>query len=317
VTLSLARPTLLAAPRRLALALAIAFTTTSVGAFALPEIARAWDANAYSSSAESELVALTNQARAAHGLRTLKVDSELKSIARVRSKDMIQRDYFSHSIPPDGHSVFDVMSDKGYCFKLAGENIGWNNYPDDQATAAIQQMFMDSPGHRDNILGSRWEVIGIGAYKGGDGKKMWTVLFADKCSTAPAPTPKPTPKPTPRPTPKPTRKPQTTQSTPRPTPKPTPRPTPRPTRRPTPMPTPVPTPTPQPAATPLVRDGRSEPDDRSLIGVGPVPSRTADPDTDPAATTTTRASFRVDDPPPDLGLIDSIVGDVVSTYFCS
>ena len=60
---------------------------------------------------------------------------------------------------------------------------------------------MGSPGHRANILGKTWDVIGIGAYKGPTGKKMWTVLFADKCgSTAPKPTPKPTPKPRPKPT---------------------------------------------------------------------------------------------------------------------
>ena len=40
---------------------------------------------------------------------------------------------------------------------------------------------MESPGHRANILGKSWDVIGVGAYKGPTGKKMWTVLFADKC----------------------------------------------------------------------------------------------------------------------------------------
>ena len=45
---------------------------------------------------------------------------------------------------------------------------------------------MDSSGHRKNILGKSWEVIGVGAYKGADGKKMWTVLFADKCGSSAA-----------------------------------------------------------------------------------------------------------------------------------
>ena len=78
----------------------------------------------------------------------LKVDSALASIARGRSKDMIVRDYFSHNIPPSGKTVFDVMQAEGYCFVLAGENIGWNNYPDEIATEAVHQAFMDSPGHR-------------------------------------------------------------------------------------------------------------------------------------------------------------------------
>ncbi len=99
---------------------------------------------------------------------------------------MIVRNYFSHQIPPDGHTVFDVMSNAGYCYNLAGENIGWNNYPDDQATAEIQTMFMNSPDHRANILGPAWDVVGIGAYKGPDGKKMWAVVFADKCGSVAA-----------------------------------------------------------------------------------------------------------------------------------
>src|SRR5580765_2537745 len=111
---------------------------------------------------------------------------------------MIVRNYFSHNIPPSGNMVFSVLDSKGYCYSLAGEHIGWNNYPDDVATRTIQRQFMNSAGHRANILGKRWDVIGVGAYKGPTGKKMWTVLFADKCgstSTAPKPTPKPTPKP--------------------------------------------------------------------------------------------------------------------------
>ena len=122
---------------------------------------------------------------------------------------MIRRDYFSHDIPGYG-SVFKKMDAKGYCYKVAGENIGWNTYPDDIATAAIHKMFMDSSGHRKNILGKAWDAIGVGAYKGSDGKKMWTVLFADRagCGDAPAATPKPKPKPTPKPTAKPKPKPK-------------------------------------------------------------------------------------------------------------
>jgi uncharacterized protein YkwD len=199
--------------RRIVVGLAIAFGITAMGLLASAGPTYAWDANSFNSSSERELVSLTNQARAAAGLRALKIDSTLTSIARWRSKDMIVRNYFSHNIPPSGKMVFSVLDSKGYCYYLAGENIGWNNYPDDVATATIQRQFMASSDHRANILGKRWDSIGVGAYKGPDGKKMWTVLFADKCgstSTAPKATPKPTPKPivkaqaTPKPTPKPT-----------------------------------------------------------------------------------------------------------------
>jgi hypothetical protein len=108
---------------------------------------------------------------------------------------MIERDYFSHTIPGYG-KVWDKLQSVGYCYKLAGENIGWNNYPDDTATTSIHDQFMNSSGHRANIVGD-WDNIGVGAYKGPTGKKMWTVLFADKCgttSTAPKATAKPAPR---------------------------------------------------------------------------------------------------------------------------
>ncbi len=165
--------------RRIALGLAIAFGITAMGLLASAGPTYAWDANSFNSSSERELVSLTNQARAAAGLRALKIDSALTSIARWRSKDMIVRNYFSHNIPPSGKMVFSVLDSKGYCYSLAGENIGWNNYPDDVATRTIQRQFMASSDHRGNILGKRWDSIGVGAYKGPDGKKMWTVLFAD------------------------------------------------------------------------------------------------------------------------------------------
>ena len=237
---------------RLVLATAFLFGLTSVATLAVPARSLAWDSGAFDSTAESQLVALTNRARANAGLRTLKVDSTLTSVARWRSQDMIDNDYFSHDIPGWGHNgVFAKLSSIDFCYKVAGENIGWNTYPDDQATAEIQQMFMDSAAHRANILGSDWDVIGVGAYKGSDGKKMYTVLFADECGSTPTPTPNPTPTPTPKPTPRPT-----AAATPRPAPtathKPTPSPEPTPsaTPEPTPSPTPEPTPTPEATASP-------------------------------------------------------------------
>ena len=130
----------------------------------LPSTTLAWSANTFNSSSERQLVSLTNQARASAGLKALRVDSALTAIARGRSKDMIVRNYFSHNIPPSGYLVFHILDTKGYCYKIAGENIGWNNYPDDVATAEIQGAFMDSsrpPGehprqglgrHRDRRL---------------------------------------------------------------------------------------------------------------------------------------------------------------------
>ena len=96
-------------PRRLAAIVAVAFAVTSIGVLAVPRHVYAWDAGSFSSSSEKQLVSLTNQSRASAGLKALKVDSTLTSIARWRSKDMITRNYFSHNVPPSGYNVFAVL----------------------------------------------------------------------------------------------------------------------------------------------------------------------------------------------------------------
>ncbi len=296
---------LLADPRRFAVLTLVAFTLTAVGVLATPRSTLAWSDSTFSSASESKLVSLTNQSRAAAGMKSLKVDSRLSAIARSRSKDMIVRDYFSHTILGKGYQVFRVLDMKGYCYKIAGENIGWNNYPDDVATTQVHHQFMNSAGHRKNIMGKAWDVIGIGAYKGTDGKKMWTVLFADKCGSSSAP--KATPKPAPRATPK-----------------PRPAATPRPTARPTPRPTPKPTPTPV-----RVFILPSDPPEDTGLGLGPGGPhdgiagdetgegidlaalgqvRGADP-------ATSEGSLRVTDPTTPPGLFEAVVGGVAGFFF--
>jgi uncharacterized protein YkwD len=277
-------------PSRSPIALAIAFAITSVATLATPRTVDAWSGGSFSSSSERALVSMTNRSRAAAGLRSLRIDSTLTSVARWRSKDMIERDYFSHHVPGYG-SVFKKLDSKGYCYKVAGENIGWNTYPDDDATAAIHRMFMDSSGHRANVLGRAWDAIGVGAYKGSDGKKMWTVLFADRCGGSTS-KPKPAPKPTPRPTA-------------RPKPKPAPKATPKPTAAPTPAPTPSPTPTPTPVPTsPLAGlDARREQAPERHVGESPPP------------TPRDGRRLRIVESSAPGGLVDTIVGGVASLFF--
>ena len=269
--------------------MAVALAASSIGLLATPSVTLGWSNNAFSSASEQELLALTNQARSSAGKATLRWDSALASIARWRSKDMITRDYFSHSIPGGG-MVFDVMSARGYCYKLAGENIGWNTYPDDVATAQIQQMFMGSSGHRENILGKAWDHIGIGAYKGPDGKKMWTVLFADKCGSSSGGTTKPKPKPVANTKP---------QATPKPKPKATARPTPKPTPTPTATPLPVVQPTDQLAP-------RETADNGAGLALSPADGSTT---SGPSG-----ASLRVIDRPPPGGLLESIFGGLAGMF---
>ncbi len=308
-------------PRRrlknLAALLALALTLVT------PGLVFAWDASSFSSADEALLVQLTNQARAAAGLKALTVDSTLTGVARWRSQDMIDRNYFSHSIPPNGTKVFDELKRIGYCYVVAGENLGTNNFPDDIATQTIQDGFMGSAGHRANILGATWGVVGIGAYKGSDGKHVWTILFAEKCgaSSTPAPTPKPTAAPTPKPTPAPT---------PKPTPAPTPKSTPIPASTPQPTPAaPVATPEPAPVATPEITLEPSAPPDpldpaESLARLssrpagpeGGVPGSAVSPGPTPAAAVADGGStLQVLDVPTVNDLVDTIVGDVAGAYF--
>jgi uncharacterized protein YkwD len=190
------------APTRLIRAAGLALSLAAIMTAASAAPALAWDAETFSSQDEQLLFTLTNQDRASAGLNALTADSYLHSKAEWRAKDMADRDYFDHKIPPDDKLVFYYMSKDGYCFKVAGENIGLSTYSDAEATTRIEKAFMGSASHRANILGD-WVRMGIGAYKAADGRKLYTVLFSVPCGAkaTPKPTAKPAAKPTPTPTP--------------------------------------------------------------------------------------------------------------------
>lgn len=180
-------PTLLAS-RRLVLLLALSIALTSFGGMAAPTAAAAptavqatWDVDAVDAASEDLLVSLTNASRANGSRHTLAVDLELVELARWRSRDMAERGYFSHAIPPAGTKVFDELSARGYCYEVAGENIGWLSGPDAGAEQRIQQMFLASEKHRYVLMGAAWDVVGVGSWKRADGRHYWTVLFADRC----------------------------------------------------------------------------------------------------------------------------------------
>jgi uncharacterized protein YkwD len=169
-------------PRRFALLVALSLALTSFGGMAAPAAARAtWDIDRADAASEGLLASLTDESRAHGGRPTLAVDLELVDLARWRSRDMAERGYFSHAIPPAGTRVFDELSARGYCYEVAGENIGWLAGPDAGAEERIQQMFLDSETHRDVLMGKAWDVVGVGSWKREDGRHYWTVLFADRC----------------------------------------------------------------------------------------------------------------------------------------
>jgi len=170
---------------RIALLVVLTVAVASAGAAAAPVSVAAWDPGDPDAASEVLLTRLTNDSRADDGLAALHVDGDLVSLARWRSEDMAVRDYFSHDIP-GGTKVFDELSERGYCYVVAGENIGWLSGPDGGAEQRIHEMFLDSPRHRALILGKAWDAIGIGSYKRADGRHYWTVLFADTCAPEPA-----------------------------------------------------------------------------------------------------------------------------------
>ncbi|MFL6055417.1 MAG: CAP domain-containing protein [Actinoallomurus sp.] len=119
---------------------------------------------------ESAAVRLTNAQRAAHGCSALRVDTRLRAAARSHSADMRDRNYFGHNAL-DGRTPWDRIKAAGY--KTPGaENIA-KGYP---AAAAVLQGWMNSPGHRANILNCSLKAVGIGVAYGPSGP-WWTQDF--------------------------------------------------------------------------------------------------------------------------------------------
>jgi uncharacterized protein YkwD len=245
----------------IALALALMALGSSAGT------AVAWDAGAFSADDEQLLFALTNQDRTSAGLNALVNDSYLHKEAEWRAKDMGDRNYVLHAIPPDNLKVFDYERQDGYCFEQSGENIGLSTFDDGVATSRIEGVFMRSQSHRDNILG-RWAHLGVGAYKAADGRKLYAVLFSIPCGVS-VPTPIPVATPTPVVTPKPV-------ATPTPTPAPRAQATAKPELTAQPLPTGSPVAT-QPGASPSASAAAVRPSGPAPGGPEPSGAASSEP----------------------------------------
>jgi uncharacterized protein YkwD len=119
-----------------------------------------------------QVVTLTNAERADAGCRPLKVSAKLTKAAQAHSADMAKQDYFSHTAK-DGRSPFDRITGTGYAYSAAAENIAAG-----QRTAAdVVKGWMDSPGHRANIVNCTYTQIGVGYAAGGTYGTYWTQNF--------------------------------------------------------------------------------------------------------------------------------------------
>ncbi|MFC4075654.1 CAP domain-containing protein [Salinithrix halophila] len=124
---------------------------------------------------EREVVQLVNQERAKNRLKPLRADGKLSSVARDKSKDMIANNYFSHDSPTYG-SPFDMMKRYGIRYSTAAENIAGG-----QSTAKkVMEGWMNSEGHRANILNPDLTTIGVGYARGGSYGHYWTQMFIAK-----------------------------------------------------------------------------------------------------------------------------------------
>ncbi|MCL2342230.1 MAG: CAP domain-containing protein [Firmicutes bacterium] len=123
---------------------------------------------------EQEVLDLINNERTANGLAPLVIDKELENIARLKARDMVNKDYFSHESKEYG-SPFDMMKDFGIIYKTAGENIAGN-----ESNADAVKEWMNSPDHKANILSSSYTCTGIAAQKGSIYGKIFVQEFVGK-----------------------------------------------------------------------------------------------------------------------------------------
>lgn len=120
-------------------------------------------------SYESEVVRLVNEIRTKNGLKKLTEDWQLSRVARYKSQDMKNNNYFSHTSPTYG-TPFQMMKSFGISYKTAGENIAKGQ----STPQAVVNAWMNSSGHRANILNSKYTKIGVGYVENG---KYWTQMF--------------------------------------------------------------------------------------------------------------------------------------------
>lgn len=125
-------------------------------------------------SDEKEVFDLINKQRTNNGLAALKNDSEVQRVARIKAQDMVDNNYFSHTSPTYG-SPFDMLKSFKNSYKTAGENIAGNSSNSSAVTA-----WMNSSGHKANILNSNFNYTGIGVVSSPKYGKMYVQLFIGK-----------------------------------------------------------------------------------------------------------------------------------------
>ncbi|MCI9287178.1 MAG: SCP-like extracellular protein [Clostridia bacterium] len=123
---------------------------------------------------EQETLNLINAQRTKNGLTALKIDNEVQRVARIKAQDMVDNNYFSHNSPTYG-SPFDMLKSFKISYKTAGENIAGNS-----SNSGAVNAWMNSSGHKANILNSSFNYTGIGVVKSPKYGKMYVQMFIGK-----------------------------------------------------------------------------------------------------------------------------------------
>lgn len=121
---------------------------------------------------EQEVIRLVNEIRVENGLKALTYDWELSRVARFKSQDMKDNNYFAHNSPVYG-TPFQMIKNFGISYRTAGENIA-KGYATPQA---VVNGWMNSSGHRANILNASYTRIGVGYVANGN---YWTQIFISR-----------------------------------------------------------------------------------------------------------------------------------------
>lgn len=127
----------------------------------------------------------TNIQRGQNNLKLLTRDSLLDSVATTKLNDLFERQYFEH-VSPTGEGPADLAESAGYAYVIVGENLALGNFKNDQE---LVEAWMNSPGHRENILNKRYTEIGIAVGKKTfEGKQVWIAVqsFGTPLSSCPA-----------------------------------------------------------------------------------------------------------------------------------
>lgn len=146
--------------------------TTAKPAATTAKPAAAAPASANIGAYEQQVVDLVNKERAAAGLPALKVNTKLAGVAEKKAEDLRDKNYFAHQSPTYG-SPFDMMKQFGISYTTAGENIAKGQ----KTPSDVMNGWMNSPGHRANILSANYTEIGVGYVTDSNGGTYWVQHF--------------------------------------------------------------------------------------------------------------------------------------------